>query len=67
MTLSDREIEILSHTAYRAANQAFCGRADCDILNGLVGKGYLKGPIYVSFLPSTDAYFQLTSKGRKII
>ena len=54
---------ILDH-ARSAPNNAYCGsRTDSDLL-GLVEMGFMSGPIKASWIPETEAFFQVTRAGK---
>jgi len=61
--LSVEKLEILNHTAHRAANGRYCG--DSLDMQRLVTLGLMKSAGRVSFVP--DEYFKLTNKGRQAV
>ncbi len=61
--ITSNQEEILKHTAYRAANNLYCG--DSDDMQELVRLGLMVSVGKKSFVP--DEYFTLTSIGRKAL
>lgn len=61
--ITNEQLEILRHTAYRAAGGLYCGGgADMD---RLVRNGFMRCVGWKSFVP--DPYFVITEAGRDIL
>lgn len=63
MQLTFDQLNILDHTANRAARGLFCG--DSPAMQSLVKAGLMESAGRKSFVP--DEYFRLTSKGREAL
>ena len=63
MVLTKNQIDILEHTASRAANGHFCG--DSEDMQELVKLGFMVSVGKVAFCP--DEFFRLTKKGREAV
>ena len=60
MNLNMEQVDILDHTANRAANGLYCG--DSADMQALVNDGLMEFAGRKSFVP--DGYYRMTSKGR---
>jgi len=61
--ISAAQVEILDHTARRAAGGLYCG--DSPDMQALVAVGMMKSAGYKPFVP--DEYFCITEKGREAL
>jgi hypothetical protein len=61
--LTREQREILHHTKWRAANQAYCGAIDDPDLIALCDAGLMRYVGTRSWLPKTEGYFVITSNG----
>lgn len=62
-TLSKNQVEILEHTAHRAAGGFYCG--DSQDMQSLVNSGLMTFAGRKNFVP--DPYFRLTEAGREAL
>ena len=61
--LTDEQVAILDHTAYRAARGLYCGGS--PDMDGLVAAGLMEDAGRKSFVP--DPYYRITGAGREAL